>query len=40
MANKTSTSTYQPGRNINDIQKLYGLKKVIKLASNENPAWT
>ena len=37
MANKTSTSTYQPGRNINDIQKLYGLKKVIKLASNENP---
>ena len=37
MANKTSTSSYQPGRNINDIQKLYGLKKVIKLASNENP---
>ncbi len=37
MANKTSTSTYQPGKNIHDIQKLYGLKKVIKLASNENP---
>ena len=37
MANKTSTSSYQPGRNINDIRKLYGLQKVIKLASNENP---
>ena len=37
MANKTSTSTYQPGWNINDIRELYGLKKVIKLASNENP---
>ena len=37
MAKKTSTSTYQPGRNIEDIQKTYGLKNVIKLASNENP---
>ena len=37
MVNKTSSSTYQPGRNINDIQKTYGIKKVIKLASNENP---
>ena len=37
MAKKTSTSTYQPGKNIIDIQKTYGLKKVIKLASNENP---
>ena len=28
---------YTPGFNIHDIQKKYKLKKVIKLASNENP---
>jgi len=28
---------YTPGFNIHDIQKKYNLKKVIKLASNENP---
>jgi histidinol-phosphate aminotransferase len=28
---------YTPGFNIHDVQKKYNLKKVIKLASNENP---
>lgn len=28
---------YTPGFNIHDIQKKYNIKKVIKLASNENP---
>lgn len=37
MAIKTSISSYQPGRNINDIRKIYGIRNVIKLASNENP---
>ena len=32
------TPTYEPGQNINDIQKKYQIKKVIKLASNENPS--
>ena len=32
------TSTYQPGKNIDDIRKKYNIKKVIKLASNENPS--
>ena len=32
------TTTYQPGQNIIDIKKKYRLKKVIKLASNENPS--
>ena len=32
------TSTYQPGQNIDDIQKKYRIKNVIKLASNENPS--
>ena len=32
------TTTYQPGQNIDDIQKKYQIKKVIKLASNENPS--
>mgnify|MGYP001223105399 CR=1 FL=1 len=32
------TTTYEPGQNINDIQKKYQIKKVIKLASNENPS--
>ena len=31
------TTTYEPGQNINDIKKKYQIKKVIKLASNENP---
>ena len=31
------TTTYQPGQNINDIQKKYKIENVIKLASNENP---
>ena len=34
----TKTTTYEPGLNINDIQKKYQIKKVIKLASNENPS--
>lgn len=28
---------YSPGRSIDEIRELYGLDKVIKLASNENP---
>lgn len=28
---------YSPGRSIDEIRELYGLEKVIKLASNENP---
>jgi histidinol-phosphate aminotransferase len=28
---------YQPGKPINEVKKEYGLDKVIKLASNENP---
>lgn len=28
---------YQPGKPIADVQKEYGLKEVIKIASNENP---
>ncbi|MBE7022558.1 MAG: histidinol-phosphate transaminase [Ruminococcaceae bacterium] len=28
---------YVPGRPISEIQRLYGLSKVVKLASNENP---
>ncbi|MBR6729325.1 MAG: histidinol-phosphate transaminase [Clostridia bacterium] len=28
---------YVPGRPISEIQRLYGLEKVVKLASNENP---
>ena len=32
------TTTYQPGQNIDDIKKKYQIKKVIKLASNENPS--
>jgi histidinol-phosphate aminotransferase len=32
-----SLRPYEPGRAIEDIQRQYGLKRVIKLASNENP---
>lgn len=28
---------YQPGRSIEEVQRTYGLKRVAKLASNENP---
>ena len=28
---------YTPGFNIHDVEKKYNLKKVVKLASNENP---
>src|SRR6267154_6720714 len=28
---------YIPGHSVEDVQKLYGLRDVIKLASNENP---
>ncbi len=28
---------YQPGRSIEDVKKQYGLEKITKLASNENP---
>lgn len=30
-------SPYQPGKQTNDIKKEFGLNKVVKLASNENP---
>ncbi|OKL37986.1 histidinol-phosphate transaminase [Domibacillus mangrovi] len=32
-----SLKAYQPGRTTDDVKKEYGLKKVVKLASNENP---
>lgn len=35
--NQKNIKKYTPGFNIHDIQKKYKLKKVIKLASNENP---
>ncbi|MBM7584344.1 histidinol-phosphate aminotransferase [Bacillus pakistanensis] len=28
---------YQPGRTIDEVKEIYGLDKVVKLASNENP---
>ncbi|MBD7986195.1 histidinol-phosphate transaminase [Sporosarcina sp. Sa2YVA2] len=28
---------YKPGRSIEDVKKVYGLKEIVKLASNENP---
>lgn len=28
---------YQPGRSVDEVKKQYGLEKIIKLASNENP---
>ena len=37
MTVKTSTSNYKPGMDIKYVQEKYGLKNVIKLASNENP---
>lgn len=30
-------SPYKPGRSIEEVTRLYGLKEVVKLASNENP---
>ena len=30
-------SDYVPGKSIDEIRERYGLKKVVKLASNENP---
>src|SRR5665213_1817422 len=32
-----SLQPYQAGRSVEEIQRLYGLSRVIKLASNENP---
>jgi histidinol-phosphate aminotransferase len=32
-----SLRAYEPGRSIEEVQREYGLKKVVKLASNENP---
>jgi histidinol-phosphate aminotransferase len=32
-----SLKPYEPGRSIEDVQREYGLKTVVKLASNENP---
>ena len=37
MRKKTTTSTYQPGQSIDSVMKKYGLRNVVKLASNENP---
>lgn len=33
----TSMRPYKPGRSIEEVTESYGLKKVVKLASNENP---
>jgi histidinol-phosphate aminotransferase len=30
-------SPYEPGRNIDEVRRAYGLERVVKLASNENP---
>ncbi len=30
-------SPYTPGKQIEEVKKEYGLTKIIKLASNENP---
>jgi len=35
--NILSIPVYKPGRPIEEIKRLYGLRKIIKLASNENP---
>ena len=35
--NKNNLKEYTPGFNIEDVRKKYNLKKVTKLASNENP---
>ncbi|MBM7542519.1 histidinol-phosphate transaminase [Amphibacillus cookii] len=32
-----SMSPYKPGKQIEDVKKAYGLNKIVKLASNENP---
>ncbi|WP_432355125.1 histidinol-phosphate transaminase [Sporosarcina sp. A2] len=32
-----SMKPYKPGRSIEDVQKEYGIKEIVKLASNENP---
>ena len=32
-----SLQPYQAGRSIEEVKRTYGLTKVIKLASNENP---
>ena len=37
MASKNITK-YTPGFNINDVQKKFNIKKIIKLSSNENPS--
>ena len=33
----SSLQPYKPGKPISEVQRKYGLKKIIKLASNENP---
>ncbi len=30
-------SSYQPGKSIDEVNRELGLKKIVKLASNENP---
>lgn len=30
-------SPYQPGRSTDEVKRMYGLEKIVKLASNENP---
>lgn len=37
MSIKTTIHNYQPGKSIESVMVKYGLKNVIKLASNENP---
>jgi len=32
-----SLKSYEPGRSIEEVQRLYGVRRVAKLASNENP---
>jgi len=37
MSIKTTIHNYQPGKSIESVMIKYGIKNVIKLASNENP---
>ena len=32
-----SLKPYQPGKSTDEVKRQYGLEKIVKLASNENP---
>ena len=37
LVSSNNISRYSPGFNINDVQRKYKIKKIVKLSSNENP---